>query len=272
MKKMFVFAMLCLGLPLKVYAWNNLGHRLIAQIAYDNMEEKSRHLFAEYNQLLNVKGRRFTLVDSAIWMDTLYSDKYKSLRKLHYIDIPLIVGKVKRRPKLDSYNIVFAINVTRAILQDKKANPLDRALAFRILWHVVGDIHQPMHAVSRYSKRFPYGDKGGNLEKLGKNRIAKNLHQYWDRGAGILLARKKLTAIEVKNLAKEIAKEYPCNKVKVELEPAAWAKESHAIAANYAYNLPINSNYQESAQIISKKRIAIAACRLAVMSNTIVVG
>lgn len=267
MKKLFVFSMLLLTLQVKVYAWNNLGHRVIAQIAYDNMDKRSQRLFTEYNQLLNVKGRRFTLVDSAIWMDTLYSDKYKGFRKLHYIDIPLIVGKVKKKPKLDSYNIVFAINMASLILQDKQANPLDKALAFRILWHVVGDIHQPMHAVSRYSKRFPYGDKGGNLVKLRKNRIAKNLHQYWDRGAGILFIKKYLNAKEVASLAKEIATEYPCDKSFVQVDPDAWAKESHNIAVNYAYSFPINSSYQESTQNISKKRIALAACRLAAMSD-----
>ena len=264
--------MLLLVLQFKVYAWNNLGHRVIAQIAYDNMDEKSRRLFSEYNQLLNVKGRRFSLVDSAIWMDTLYSDKYKSFRKLHYIDIPLFVGKVKKKPKLDTYNIVFAINMASLILQDNQANPLDKALAFRILWHVVGDIHQPMHAVSRYSKRFPHGDKGGNLEKLRKNRIGKNLHQYWDRGAGVLFAKKYLTTREVKSLAKAIASEYPCDKEAVQVEPAAWAKESHDLAVNYAYALPINASYQARSQNISKKRIAQAACRLAAMSDKIAVN
>lgn len=261
--------MLLLSLQTEVYAWNNLGHRVIAQIAYDNMGDKSRHLFGEYNKLLNVKGRRFTLVDSAMWMDTLYSDKYRGLRKLHYIDIPLIVGKVKKKPKLDTYNIVFAINVSNTILQDKQASPLDKALAFRILWHVVGDIHQPMHAVSRYSKRFPQGDKGGNLEKLRKNRIAKNLHQYWDRGAGILFAKKYLNSKEVKKLAKEISREYPCDKSVVKVDPVAWAKESHNLAVSYAYDLPINAGYQERTQNISKKRIAQAACRLAAMSDKI---
>ena len=32
----------------------------------------------------------------------------------------------------------------------------------RLFIHYVGDIHQPLHATSRYTSQYPEGDRGGN--------------------------------------------------------------------------------------------------------------
>lgn len=271
MLKYFSVIVLYVLIQTQAYAWNNLGHRVVAQIAYDNMDVKSQRLFRAYNQLLNVKGRKYTLVDSSFWLDTLYSERYKKLRKMHYIDIPLVVGNIKK-PKIDTYNAVFAINITNLIMHDKSAPLLDKALSSRMIWHIVGDLHQPMHAVSRYSKRFPNGDKGGNLERLSRNPVAKNLHQYWDRGAGLLHYKKRPNAEEVRNIAKYINNKYPCDKKNANLSPEKWAEESHEIAANFSYKLPANHKYQTISQEIVVQRLAAAGCRLAAMSEKIAVG
>ena len=50
---------------------------------------------------------------------------------------------------------------------------------YRALIHFVGDIHQPLHCVSRYTKNRPDGDRGGNEFKL-PDTLYKNLHLLWD--------------------------------------------------------------------------------------------
>lgn len=50
---------------------------------------------------------------------------------------------------------------------------------YRALSHFVGDVHQPLHAVTRYTKNYKKGDAGGNLFKLNFGYI-KNLHALWD--------------------------------------------------------------------------------------------
>ncbi len=252
------------------YAWNSLGHRLAAQIAYDNMDVKSKKLVNSYNRLLNSKGRKFSLIDSAVWMDTLYADRYKSLRKLHYIDLPLVVGDIKA-PKLENYNAVFGVQSSEDIFKDPKSSKLDKALAFRILWHVIADIHQPMHTISRYSKRYPEGDRGGNLEILSKNKVAKNLHAYWDRGGGVFYSRKPYTKKQIKELEAYILKKWPCDKENANLNPQIWVQESHEIAVNFAYGMPFNYAYQRKAQEIALERIAIAGCRLAAVMDNVVI-
>jgi len=50
----------------------------------------------------------------------------------------------------------------------------------RLLIHFVGDIHQPLHATSRYTSKYPHGDAGGNGFKLTSKDGVTNLHSLWD--------------------------------------------------------------------------------------------
>lgn len=70
----------------------------------------------------------------------------------------------------------------------QKITPVDTDLSesfnFRLLIHYIGDIHQPLHAVSRFTPKYPNGDAGGNaflIEPFGPegNQIA-NMHELWD--------------------------------------------------------------------------------------------
>lgn len=54
----------------------------------------------------------------------------------------------------------------------------------RMLIHFTGDMHQPLHTTSRFSKDFPNGDQGGNFFKLvakpNETEQITNLHALWD--------------------------------------------------------------------------------------------
>jgi hypothetical protein len=72
-------------------------------------------------------------------------------------------------------------------LKAKKLNPdigvswdLGDAFNLRLLIHYLGDIHQPLHTVSRYAKEFPKGDMGGNLFMLKQVGEVNELHALWD--------------------------------------------------------------------------------------------
>ncbi|MGL5742868.1 MAG: S1/P1 nuclease [Legionella sp.] len=49
------------------------------------------------------------------------------------------------------------------MLSSKHTNAADKRFALRLLIHVVGDVHQPLHAITRVSTQLPKGDMGGNL-------------------------------------------------------------------------------------------------------------
>jgi hypothetical protein len=57
---------------------------------------------------------------------------------------------------------------------------LSDSFNLRLLIHYVGDIHQPLHAISRFNEDFPIGDRGGNEFTLPSKDQVTNLHSLWD--------------------------------------------------------------------------------------------
>ena len=71
---------------------------------------------------------------------------------------------------------------------DARANTTEPGISYtlgdgfnlRMFIHFVGDIHQPLHATSRFTVEFPDGDRGGNSFKLTKQGEVSELHALWD--------------------------------------------------------------------------------------------
>lgn len=59
----------------------------------------------------------------------------------------------------------------------------EKSLLIRYLIHVLGDVHQPLHASSLFNDRFPNGDKGGNDFRIDYSSNINNLHKLFDSGA-----------------------------------------------------------------------------------------
>jgi hypothetical protein len=55
-----------------------------------------------------------------------------------------------------------------------------RSFALRLIIHLVGDIHQPLHCSNRVTKESPTGDKGGNDFHLPSHYGNSDLHAVWD--------------------------------------------------------------------------------------------
>ena len=112
-----------------------------------------------------------------------------------------------------------------------------RAVAVTWLFHLVGDIHQPLHRTNLYSKDFPKGDRGGNLAKV---RISGGgivqLHSFWDGLLGTSTSRSSIlgTVKEIDDLAAK-HKDAIDSELKDHKTPEDWAKEGFALAVEFAY-------------------------------------
>lgn len=162
----------------------------------------------------------------------------------------------------------------RALIYDLLHNPdpqLQKALSIRLLFHVVGDLHQPLHAVSHFDKHHKEGDRGGNLYFLRGNMLAKNLHAYWDKGGGFLLPAQQPNKKYIKKRARQIEKRNPCHWQAMNLDPETWALESRQLAMDKAYRIKsarrLEKAYQLEVKAIAEQRIALAGCRLAGVIN-----
>lgn len=256
----FTLILLCLYAPFAL-GWNATGHRLIAQIAYDQLSRHAKITFNHYNREVENGYMSKNFVNSSIWLDTVRARTH-AYDAMHYIDIPFSTDET-RLPALPAVNAVWAIERATKILLNPNATIPAKRIALRILVHVVGDIHQPLHAATRVSWQYPEGDRGGNLVVLHKNRVARNLHSYWDKGAGLFVGKRRYGQQWVKNKAKAIEQHWPCDMNIVDQNAMHWAQESNALAKQVVYASQVDDHYQRTAQRIVEQRIALAGCRLA---------
>src|SRR5512144_3130603 len=58
-------------------------------------------------------------------------------------------------------NILTAIAVNERVVRSSGSDPTKRGIALSWLFHLIGDIQQPLHAVQLFSREYPNGDRGG---------------------------------------------------------------------------------------------------------------
>lgn len=247
-------------------AWNALGHRLIAQIAYDQFDASTKKKINHYNHQVNLVYKPpLSFVNAGPWLDSMRDVSGIARPSMHYIDNPWSLDGTPTRPARVP-NAVTAINGIIARLQQPSLSSYEKGIHLRELEHLIGDLHQPLHAIDGFSKAHPQGDRGGNLLLLKKSPIGNNLHRYWDNGGGLLLSKKKLTRRAVQQMAKQIEQQWPCQPDNNSFEPQQWARQSYHVAIQHAYVIHDQSilsvAYAWKVQEISARQISLAGCRL----------
>jgi len=252
--KRFVVALLTLtAVASTAGAWNNKGHMVVARIAWNDLKPEERAkvidlLKAHPHYEAFLKGDRpdsftedeWVFLRAAIWADWVRSGpaerKEFNIPKRHFIDHPFLVeGSRVIPPKLDEENAVSGIK-TQKDLAMKDADRERRAVAVAWLFHLVGDLAQPLHAATRFSDEFPQGDKGGNtaMVRINGGGVVR-LHPFWDGLLGNSVTRASIlgTVSEIESLVRDHA-----DAVKTDLEaktPEDWSKESFKLALKFVY-------------------------------------
>lgn len=256
-----------------LYAWDSNGHKLVAEIAYENLTPNAKKTVLLLLQT-PPPGYRYPLSfsNSAAWADWIRPNT-SQYDTWHYINLSYCGSDFCPHPKTARLNIVTAIAKDAAILKNTQASSMEQATALRFYLHWLGDIHQPMHTISYYSSSYPQGDAGGNRYLLLDSPYP-NLHVFWDEGCGLWPQTRNLNKKQIRALAKRWQALYPQKKWVAALadnSPLNWAKESHALAIEYAYEATpqhyLSLRAQENAQIICQKQIVLAGYRLAQTLN-----
>jgi len=268
MMQRILLVLICLLLSLSSFSWNGNGHKLVAQIAYDNLTPAAKQRCNQYNQALNKFYPGGNFVTAATWLDQIRQNDVHWFDMLHYKSIPFSKDGTPL-PEVAEQNAFVGINNALEILNSPKTSIVDKGLSLRILVHIVGDIHQPLHTISQVTKEHPKGDMGGNLFFLGRNNIGSNLHQYWDNGGGVLIGQSR--DLQIKNKARQLEKKWSCTIALKRSNPKQWIKQSHQLALTQAYTLRPGTvpskRYQLKTQNLAQKQIFVAGCRLAALLN-----
>ena len=184
----------------------------------------------------------------------------------HFIDTPFTTDG-SALPAIPTPNAQERIALFRTVLGSTSADGL-KSYDMTWLLHLVGDVHQPLHASTRVSSIDPEGDAGGNLVKLDCSKC--ELHFFWDDLLG-----KQNNLKTVMKAARKLPKAQPA--LAANSDEKDWMAESFIAAQQAVYAPPIGAGngpftltteYKKNAGKLAKLRVALAGARLANLLNT----
>lgn len=168
------------SISITAFGWGQTGHRVIGKVAENHLSKKAKEALEE------IMGHE-SLAEASTWMDEIRSDdRYDHTHAWHYTTVPN--GKTYAEAEHNEKGDVFeAIGRMKDIIKDEKSTVIEKREAIRMLAHLVGDIHQPLHVGNGQ-------DRGGNSVKLKWFFHDSNLHRIWDSE---IIDEKKLSYSEL---------------------------------------------------------------------------
>ncbi len=146
--------------------WSRTGHRVVGEVAQEHLTRRARKAITA---LLDGEG----LAEVSNYADAIKSDpSYRKFSPWHYVNFPADKKYTDVQPSADG-DVVMGIEFCVKVLRDPDARREDQVFYLKMLVHLVGDLHQPMH-VGRAE------DRGGNDIQLQWFGRGSNLHRVWD--------------------------------------------------------------------------------------------
>lgn len=282
--------------PTQSFAFGNFGHTVIGEIAWNLLNDRAR---AQVVALLNSSRDTLTQPDfahRATWADaqrnathgataawhfvnTIYDPNLKNEGDIEHAAIDachvhappgLAAGPDAPREEC----IIAKLNEFEHDLADPRTPNDEKVFALFYIEHLVGDISQPLHAISD-------DDAGGNCVHVAVGRKTMTLHAYWDDRAVLDQAQGYNPIINGDLLTRTI------NKGDIQRwyggTPVQWAADSYRVAVDHAYKLgasalptydteagapiELSEAYRADAAAIAHQQLVKAGIRLAYLLN-----
>lgn len=286
--------------------FNGAGHMVVANLTYKKLKPETK---ARVHQLLRLnpyfdrwqkaipedasqeERERRTFLFASMWADDIkrdkdyvsdrieggtgqglaseisdYSDK-RMHKYWHYVNYPFSNDGTELPPVVQP-NLETAINDLRAVIASD-ATEGQKSYAMTWLLHLIGDAHQPLHAVARVSQNEKGGDLGGNKVFVIVNGRNSRLHFFWDDILGV-----ERQAGHIAHFAKDIPPDDSGLAAKLTVKD--WLMESFDACQKLVYVDPIGEGsgpftiteeYRNKGKEFVKKRVSLAASRLASVLN-----
>lgn len=291
-------ASLCLGLTVAAHAFGPTGHRAIGAVADQLLSDEARRqvralLAEDLDKFEQPSGRR-TLESVAVWADEIRSTP-ANRPTWHYDNVPVCSpalppdeackGSACASQKIQEFTATIA----------DTSRPLrTRNEALKWLVHLVGDVHQPLHAATNFYAEDVLdaagndSDRGGNgvivVLEGAKTKGSRKLHGVWDtdlvnlafaRAASSSKALPPEAITQLTQQARRVAA------AKLDSPVQDWVAESNELARKTVYQFEgfqcfepvedtviLDQAYITKAKKLLPRQMALAGARLAHLLNT----
>ena len=270
--RIFCATFACLGLigfSTSAIGWGSAGHTAIGILAVNQLQPDA---LDKLESIVNPLTRQ-AMAEACNWPDVIReTEQGEWSAPLHYVNIPRgdeVYMASRDCPELSEHMssserpvqhcATEAIKYFAAGLTRPNASKEQRWQSFAWLCHLVGDLHQPMHAGFE-------DDRGGNNIEVVLKGEQMNLHHFWDTAlineqAGIwqyLVGQLGVfpPVLEGSNWSPAMVND--------------WTNESHKLAMVSAYPATetIDKEFAQQSWKLTQQQIRLAASRLALIINS----
>lgn len=252
MKNRILLAALVCIITLPALGWGVTGHRAIGLVA-------EQHLSAKAKKKLKALLGQQSLAIVSTWMDEIRSDStYNHTSDWHWVTIE--TGKTyDESPKNPNGDVIMTLERLIAELKSGKLDTKKQVEHLKMIVHLVGDIHQPLHVGC-------CDDRGGNSVKVKWFRSETNLHSVWDSN---LIDDTKLSYTEVTQALGEPTKAELTSWQKASVRDWAYESMSHRKQVYAIGDGNLSYKYTYKNMDLVKLRLVQAGIRLAGILNQI---
>lgn len=243
-------------------AWGPEGHRIIGHTTLTMLEPGALSVVHDILGSDDPLAVSNAVAEACSWPDAVReTPAWEWSAPLHYVNIPRASRHYEReRDCPDGMCVTAGIQRYANELSRHEYSEERRWQAFAFLCHLVGDLHQPLHAGYR-------DDRGANRVIVQFRGKSSNLHQFWDR----VMPRAFLgeedrwsNPFDGPRWTTPLSGWSP-------YETMVWTDESHALAATHAYppEPVIGEKFAVKSWLIAREQWQKAANRLALVLNTV---
>lgn len=296
---LFLFVLTCCLFQPNVWAWGRTGHMIAASIAYRTLPGDLRAHYTDYlrhhpdfdqweadfdSVPAGISLGEYLFMRASVWPDEIRGQRTQPPSPYnhptwHYTNFPLKKeAGFPMEPTLTPENdVLFGITEAQRVMSSTTASDEEKAAHVAWLLHLIGDLHQPLHAVAWVNDTYPTGDRGGNdyYVRAEPDGQPLRLHGFWDGLFG-----RDDNARHIHNEAIRLSALFPQDTLDElrDTETLDWAMESRALGISHVYRegtlngtdranqqaapvLP--EGYTKAAKEVAERRIALAGYRLA---------
>ena len=207
-------------------AWGYEGHRIIAEIAEQFLEPEAAHRVRDLLAIENVT----TLAEVSTWADQIRPQRPET-RRWHFVNIPIhpaagaSSGYDTARDCPQHECVVAKIEDFERLLAAPQASQRQRLEALKYVVHLIGDVHQPLHASNN-------DDRGGNDMVVTFRGRQTNLHAVWDSsiiGPAVTGDERAYALRLARDITLAERQEWSAG------DAVSWANESYGVAVRMIY-------------------------------------